>query len=455
MYTTDLIRRSGRSLGSAKARTLLTAIAIAVGTFALTLTLGASNGVQSYVKKIITSNFDPSELIVTADTSLFNRTDTTKPQEYDASFGNITSGAGALTQVKRLTDGDLTQLAQIPGVERVRPGLSVALQYVTRPGMRRYVGTLQAYSSSQKPDLAAGSVGSDLTTGSVILPSGFLDSLGFSSPDDALGKTITLAVQPAFDQTSLQSVLSSGGANAATLAQLTNPAVSTQTYTIAAVSKVSTFSQPGTTLYIYANLKDAEKLSDLTTRGTANYHRYLTAFVKVTGGTDTKKLDAVQNQIKKDGYGAQSVADTEQFLTQIITILQGIVVAFGIIAVIASLFGIINTMYISVLQRTREIGLMKALGMRKRDITQLFRLEAALIGFLGGVLGSGLAVILGYALNPWIAKKLGLGSDPLLIFNYWQIAGLIIALMIVATLAGLLPARKASRLNPIEALRTE
>ena len=98
---------------------------------------------------------------------------------------------------------------------------------------------------------------------------------------------------------------------------------------------------------------------------------------------------------------------------------------------------------------------MKALGMRKRDITQLFRLEAALIGFLGGILGSGLAVILGYALNPWIAKKLGLGSDPLLIFNFWQIAVLIIALMIVATLAGLLPARKASRLNPIEALRTE
>lgn len=130
--------------------------------------------------------------------------------------------------------------------------------------------------------------------------------------------------------------------------------------------------------------------------------------------------------------------------------------AFGMIAIIASVFGIVNTMYISVLQRTSEIGLMKALGMRKRDIGKLFRFEAAWIGFLGGIIGSLSALAVGTALNPWITEKLDLGvGNKLLIFRALQIIILIIILMIVAILAGLLPARKAAKLDPIEALRTE
>ncbi|MDQ5944047.1 MAG: hypothetical protein QG658_113, partial [Patescibacteria group bacterium] len=67
MILRDLIRRSGRSLKSAKGRTVLTALAIAVGTFALTLTLAASNGATAFVNKVISENFDPAELIVAAD----------------------------------------------------------------------------------------------------------------------------------------------------------------------------------------------------------------------------------------------------------------------------------------------------------------------------------------------------------------------------------------------------
>ena len=99
---------------------------------------------------------------------------------------------------------------------------------------------------------------------------------------------------------------------------------------------------------------------------------------------------------------------------------------------------------------------MKALGMRKRDIGRLFRFEAAWIGFLGGVVGSALAVALGLSLNPWITRQLNLGEgNNILIFNPIQIAVLVGSLMFISILAGWLPSRKAAKLDPIEALRAE
>jgi putative ABC transport system permease protein len=201
---------------------------------------------------------------------------------------------------------------------------------------------------------------------------------------------------------------------------------------------------------------DAKRLNDYATANTADYHKYVFAYVRVIDGTNKANLKAVQDELKGIGFTSQSVEDTQKFLTQIISVLRGIVVAFGAIAVIASVFGVVNTMYISVLQRTREIGLMKALGMRRRDIGRLFRFEAAWIGFLGGFIGSLLAIIIGLLLNPWITKRLDLGDgNRLLIFNIPQVLILIIVLMAVAILAGLLPAHKAAKLDPIEALRTE
>ena len=456
MRSLDIVRRSSRSLLAARARTLLTAFAIAVGVFALTLTLGASNGAQDYADKIVKNNFDPSELIVTADNSLFDAADTSKPQVYDLNFGTVTNAAGAATQIKMLDQDDITTLRGVAGVESVRPLSSLSLQYVTRDGQKQYVGTAQGYSDYKSPELLAGSIPQKLANNTVILPEGFVTSLGFSSPQDAIGKTIRLAVKKQFDQSALLSSLAQGDQSALSGA-LTDTADSQETeFTVIAVTKKPLMLiQPGTELYLSISQDDLTKLSDYTTEGTANYHKYLSAYVKVADGTDTQKLAAAQATIKNKGYGAQSVVDTEKTITQVISVLQGIVTVFGMIAVVASVFGVVNTMYISVLQRTREIGLMKALGMHKRDINKLFLFEAGLIGLLGGIIGSLLAVGLGTLLNPFISEQLTLGDAHLLQFKLGQIVMLVVALVIVAIAAGLFPARKASRLDPIEALRTE
>ena len=128
---------------------------------------------------------------------------------------------------------------------------------------------------------------------------------------------------------------------------------------------------------------------------------------------------------------------------------------FGALALIVSIFGIVNTQYISVLERTQQIGLMKALGASRRDIGRLFRYEAAWVGLLGGALGVLGAWGAGVALNPVISEKLGFGDHKLLVFVPEHAAAVVAGLMLVAIIAGWLPSRKAAKLDPIEALRTE
>ena len=170
---------------------------------------------------------------------------------------------------------------------------------------------------------------------------------------------------------------------------------------------------------------------------------------------DESQAETVKQAIIDKGYDAQTAEDLMGFLFQFINVLMGVLIGFGALAVLTSVFGIINTQYISVLERTQQIGLMKALGMRGRDVGRLFKLEAAWVGFLGGAIGSGLALLAGTLANPWISETLSLGDSHLLIFEPWSFAAVVGGLMLVAIVSGILPSRKAAKLDPIEALRTE
>jgi len=182
---------------------------------------------------------------------------------------------------------------------------------------------------------------------------------------------------------------------------------------------------------------------------------YMTLTVRVK---DPAKVAQVQDAIKQMGFRTFSVLDATKSLRRFFTVLDLFLGIFGSLALAVATLAIINTLVMAVLERRREIGVMKAIGASDGDVKRLFFAEAGAMGFFGGVLGIALGFAIGKAINIGTGIYLRnhqLPAEPVWILPPWLIGAAIAFSIVVSLLAGLYPASRAARLDPVQTLKYE
>jgi ABC-type antimicrobial peptide transport system permease subunit len=182
---------------------------------------------------------------------------------------------------------------------------------------------------------------------------------------------------------------------------------------------------------------------------------YIAATVRVRNPKDVASVEAA---VKNMGYSAFSLLDATKGLRLVFTVFDLFLGLFGSLALTVASLGIINTLVMAILERRREIGVLKALGATDGDVKSLFFAEAAAMGFFGGLFGVALGWFIGQALT-WgtgiYLRQQDLPSVKISYVPWWLALGAILFATLVSLLAGLYPAGRAARLNPVDALRYE
>ncbi len=174
--------------------------------------------------------------------------------------------------------------------------------------------------------------------------------------------------------------------------------------------------------------------------------------------TSNESLPLVEKKLIEDGYRVTALSKTVEQASKIFQGVQAVLATFGGIALIVSAIGMFNTMTVTLLERTKEIGIMRTIGASPNDVKYLFVSEAVVVGFMGGVSGIVMGVTLGFTINLFLNIVAGqFGGQAVKLFSFPLDFLLFIALFSagVGYLTGIFPARRASTLNPLDAIRYE
>lgn len=173
---------------------------------------------------------------------------------------------------------------------------------------------------------------------------------------------------------------------------------------------------------------------------------------------DPSKIQGVEDAIKKMGFTTFSILDASRSLQQVFKVLYAFLGIFGSLALAVASIGIVNTLVMAILERRREIGIMKAIGASDGDVRKLFFAEAGAMGIVGGIFG----VVLGWAIGQVInfgtniyLKSQSIPPEHFWAVPWWLVAFAIAFAFVVSLISGLYPAGRAARLDPVQALRYE
>lgn len=331
------------------------------------------------------------------------------------------------SKIANIDDEAIKKISNIFGVEKVYPSVSVAGDFTFHDKKingiiyGRDIETLKI----ERPRIVAGESFSSDTAEEVILNIVLAKKLGMSSPSSIVGQNIEVntIIRP--------ELLKNGGENFKS---------DNRQY------KIVGLVEEGNAPYVYTPLGSLKKM------GIVNYSE---AKVKTTTPDNT---DRIKSLIERMGFKASSIKDTVDQANQFFGIFRMILVVFGIIAIAVSCVGMFNTLTISLIEKTREIGVMKSMGATKKDVRNIFILEALFVGVIGGLSGVALSYLLGEFFNTSIyALARSTGNEPVKIFIFppnLLILSVLLSLLI-SILTGIYPARRASKISALDALRYE
>ncbi|MEI8061374.1 MAG: FtsX-like permease family protein [Candidatus Berkelbacteria bacterium] len=393
-----LLKLAIKNLVTHRMRTLLTLLGIVIGISAVVFLISFGSGIQKLVTEQITGG-DAFQLI-------------------DVGTGN--------SQVVKLNSDVISKVSAISGVSAVEvtTNLGAKAKKAENTMDTALFATSPDYISWSGKKVRYGSTLPKSDSGKIVVNTSYLAFITNDDPESAIGKKVD------FDVVIPKELAKSGEVKT----------YSNQSFEIVGVIKDD--SSPS----VYVN-KEATGGWDLT--------NYSQAKVRIS---DRSKSDTIRKQIEAYGLKTEYVGDTVNQVEQVFSIFKIVLGSFGFIALLVALLGMFNTLTISLLERIKEVALMKILGMNKRDVRNLFVAEAMTLGLVGGVFGIFWGMILGkianVILNLFATRA---GGDPVSVFYYpiSLIGAIVLTAILVGFVTGIYPARRAAKVNALDVLRYE
>jgi putative ABC transport system permease protein len=400
MQVRDIAMLSTRAFKTNPARTWLTIAGMGVGTGAVVTLVGLGFGLQNIIL----------EQIVFGET-LLSLTVNSPPSKLVTITPQTVKEFSNLPNVK-----DVSPLASFPALITIDGLTGNTFLQGVKPSYFRYTGAIPASGDLFKDGEES------KNKNSVILTKAILKLFAVKEPKDAIGKTATFRVfvpQEGTDQSEEVAI--------------------DRSFKVVGVTNEENF---------IAAIIPLDELSSHVQ--IASYDK---AQVRVT---KSEFLDTTQAALVKKGYIVTALSKTVDQANKIFQGIQAVLAVFGSIALTVSAIGMFNTMTVTLLERTAEIGIMRTLGASSGDIQILFVAEAVIVGFLGGVMGILFGLTIGFSLNGVMnatASHFGGKSVSLFAFPIPFLLFIAIFSAVVGFMTGIFPARRAAGLNPLDAIR--
>jgi len=459
----DVTDLAVRNLRESVFRNSLTTIGISVGVASLVAMLSLGIGVQQLASRRLQRSGLFDTVVATSRRDLRNF----REQRED---GPPPAESPALDEPAR------QKIEQLPGVVEAYPDIRFVteVRFDDKPHLTMVAGVpFSAKNNNDAFDGMQGSFFSSEAAPEVILQKSFAEELLGIKPkpgaDDTniaelakplLGKEVTMRYAERTASPSASPTKTGLGERGPSDAAAYSVVSRQQVLKIVGVTDLDPDSMRGTArARVFLPLKLAQDLhlmqSNLRDTSASDSPSYTSLSVRVG---NPNQVPAVEDAIKKMGFSAFSIVDATRSMRQFFAVLDGFLAIFGSLALAVASIGIVNTLVMAILERRREIGIMKALGASDAEVRGLFFAEAGAMGLVGGAVGVTLGWALGrlinFGMNIYLQRQhfppAEIWSVPL-----WLVLSAIAFSVAVSLLSGLYPATRAARLDPVQALRYE